>query len=115
MIKKIRTPDEVFRREKTDIYFLDFREKRESQKQKTQIEIQSWIREHLPEVKTEILGPFEDSAYVEGGPLMLRLIFSDNDLKKFCAEWEDQDGKSITKRFQLCQISYHDWLSDKSK
>jgi hypothetical protein len=115
MIKKIRTPDEVFRREKTDIYFIDFREQKDSQRGLSQLEIENWLSKHLPEVKIELLGPFENSMFIEGGPLMFRLIISDIDLKKFCEQWEDKHGKSVTNRFQLCQLSYQDWLISRKK
>ena len=112
MIRRIRTPEDVLRTEKCDIYILNFREKDRRKKQHTWNEMEHWIRQHLPDTQIETLGPSANSIYVEGGPLTMRLVFSKSDLRKFCEQWEDDKGVTLDPRFQCYLLSYDDWISE---
>lgn len=109
MILRIRTPEDVFRSENCDVYILDFREQDPHKKKKTWAEIEKWLRQNLPESAIEILGPSENSNYIEGGPLTMRVCFTQSDLRTFCRRWEDAEGRSVDPRFQCILLSYEEW------
>jgi hypothetical protein len=69
----------------------------------------AWFTLHMPNSPTETLAPSEHSGWIMGGPNSLRIAFTDEDLKAFCAKWEDADGKSLDPRFQCCVTLYADW------
>jgi hypothetical protein len=71
----------------------------------------SWLLTNLPDSKLEILGQSEKSNYVEGGPINLRIIFHETDIQLVYEKWENKDGKSKNREFQLCLMIYEDWES----
>lgn len=109
MIQRIRTPEDIFRTEKKDVYALRFHQDNPAQKEQTLAEMQSWLQLNMPKSLTEILGPSEHSGWVEGGPTMLRIDFQQEDLETFLKTWENPDGMSKDPRFQCCLLSYDEW------
>lgn len=105
----IRTPDGIFRAEQRDIYFLNFKQKNQKKSQKTLEEMQAWFAKHLPDSPTELMGPSEQSGFIAGGPVYLRIAFIDADLATFSAQWENAEGFSLDPRFQCCIFSYDEW------
>jgi hypothetical protein len=115
VIQRIRTPEAIFREEKKDIFALKFKERNEKQQFDTLKKMEQWVALQLKESKTEVIGPPEASPYIEGGPKMLRIDFSNEDLKIFMDTWKEIDGQSVDPRFQCCLLSYSEWLSTQKK
>jgi hypothetical protein len=115
MIQRIRTPEEIFRTEKKDVYALRFNQDKLAQKEQTLAEMQRWLHLNMPQSPTEVLGPSEHSNWFEGGPTMLRIDFQHEDLQAFVETWETRDGLSKDPRFQCCLLSYDEWLQEHSR
>jgi len=113
MVMLIRTPEDIFRAEGKDVYYLHFYEWEDCSKtEQIRSEMQDWFAQHLPDTRTELMGPSEHSHFVMGGPVGLRIDFSEQGLKAFCARWEDPEtGKSLDPRFQCFLKSYANWFA----
>lgn len=115
----IRTPEQIFREEEKDIYFIRFFDADEDHKHRqnngakssANEEIRQWMKVYLPNVRIERMAPSEESGWIEGYFGDIRIDFSDKDLAIFCKQWEDDDGKSKDARFQCMSISYQSWLA----
>lgn len=109
----IRTPEDIFRAEGKDVYFLHFHDWKEvDTADQTRQEMQDWFAEHLPGTRTELIAPSESSGYLMGGPVSLRVDFSEQALAVFCARWEAPDtGKSLDPRFQCFVMPYAPWFA----
>ena len=107
----IRTPEDVFRAEGKDIYALHFLQEHPDEVELTRKEMADWFSRHLPDSPTEWLAPSEHSGYIVGGPLSLRVEFSDADLSAFCAQWETPAGKSLDPRFQCYVMPFERWFA----
>lgn len=105
----IRTPDEIFRQEEKDIYFIRFRDQEGNSAARE--EIRAWLRENTPGARVESLAPPEDSGYICGYFGDLRVDFSESDLTKYCARWEDGEGTSLDTRMQCFLSPYKDWFA----
>ncbi len=106
MPELIRTPEQIFREEGQDIYFIRFSE-RNSPAEK---ELLRWFSKNTPDVRTEKLGPSEYSGVIEGYFGDVRIICSESDLAKFSLRWESSDGESLDPRFQCLLDPYQVWL-----
>ncbi len=109
MPQRIRTPEEIFRSERRDIYTLEFQAKTSAELQKTFKEMQDWFNQNTPDSPTEMLAPSEHSGWIVGGPMSLRIAFTPADLEIFCKRWENTDGGSLDPRFQCSLHPYVDW------
>ena len=69
----IRTPEDIFRAERRDVYALHFCETTSKAIQKTWQEMKAWFEQHMPDSPTEMMGPSEHSGWIEGGPSALRI------------------------------------------
>jgi hypothetical protein len=105
----IRTPEQIFREEAKDIYFLRFHGDKGRNSPAWQ-EMQDWLKENVPQSRVEMLAPSEHSGWVSGYFGDLRVDFSEADLAIFCARWETPKGKSLDKRFQCYQSLYQSWF-----
>jgi hypothetical protein len=105
----IRSPEDIFRTEKRDVYCIFFNEETPEAIKVTWKEMENWFAKNLPNSPTETLAPSEHSGWIMGGPLSLRVAFTDADLKTFTEQWETPDGKSIDPRFQCYLNPYQDW------
>jgi len=103
----IRTPEEIFRTENKDLYFIQFYQKKF---ECTQQELIDWIEEHLPSSSYERMAPSESSCYLAGYLGDLRIDFAEADLNFFCMHWETPEGKSLDERFQCFLKPYDDWF-----
>lgn len=108
MPQLIRTPEQIFREERCDVYYLYFNQD-DLVGRATRDEMQTWFQQHMPNSPVEAMGPSEYSGWICGGPAMLRIAFTDADLKKFCEVWETPDGTSIDPRFQCYLSPYQNW------
>ena len=109
----IRIPEDIFRAEGKDVYCLHFKQDDALQVEKTRSEMQDWLSQHLPGTRTELMGPSENSGFVMGGPVALRVDFSEQGLEAFCARWENPEtGESLDPRFQCYLMPYADWLAE---
>ena len=109
MPQLIRTPEDIFRAERRDVYALQFTQTNERDICRTRDEMQAWFAQHMPGSPTELLAPSEHSGFIVGGPVGLRIAFTDDDLQRFCQRWETPDGQSIDPRFQCYQYPYDRW------
>jgi len=112
----IRTPEDIFRAEKRDIYALHWLDNgddiewiRSSVFENIWAEMAQWFAQHMPDSPTEFMACSEHSGIIAGGPISLRIAFTDTDLQRFCQIWETPDGKSLDPRFQCYQHSYQAW------
>lgn len=110
MPMRIRTPEDIFRAERRDVYALSFLENTPEAIEKTWQDMQVWLTQHLPDSPTEAMAPSEHSGYLTGGPITLRVAFTEVDLQRFCAQWETPIGLSVDPRFQCNEYPYLTWL-----
>ena len=108
MPELIRTPEQIFREEGKDIYFIKFSDRHSP----ARMEMLNWLSETMPGARVESLGPSEYSGVIEGYFGDLRIDFSESDLAKYCARWEDAAGKSLDPRFQCWCNTYQTWLDE---
>jgi hypothetical protein len=105
----IRTPEEIFRTEKKDIYAIENLEG-ESSQDSGMVDITDWIQANLPGTKTELLAPSEYSGIIAGGINgRLRVDFTPAGLQMFCDRWE-KDNASVDPRFQCYIYPYQKWF-----
>lgn len=110
----VRTPEDIFREEKKDIYLirnLEHKRKYHFPNQAPGMKmIQQWIEENLPGTRIELLGPSEHSGIICGGiDGTIRVDFSAEGLQKFCVRWEVND-QSVDPRFQCHILPYQRWF-----
>ena len=118
MQQLIRTPEQIFREEGKDIYFIRFQyENAEGYfASPDQVELPvrkamlAWLREHVPNSRVEYLAPSEYSGRLIGYFGDVRVDFSEIDLAAYCARWENMDGTSIDPRFQCSRLPYDCWV-----
>ena len=108
MPQLIRTPEEIFREEAKDIYFIRFKD--EEPQSAASTEIETWITTNLPGTLIEPLAPSEHSGWIAGYFGDLRIDFSEDGLRQFCDRWEMPDGASVDGRFQCYLVPYQVWL-----
>eukprot|EP01030_Chromulinospumella_sphaerica_P001838 gene1838-1803_t len=113
MTMLIRSPEDIFRAEGKDVYFLHFHGWQEVDKaEQTRQEMQDWFAQNLPCTRTELIAPSEASGFVMGGPVGLRIDFSEQGLAAFCERWEEPaTGKSLDPRFQCFLMPYANWFA----
>ena len=133
----VRSPEEILRTTKADLYFIEFLfpgkvytmlDSREPENNPTnrfengpadcpvdrmnppgRAEIIDWIESNLAGTKWEILAPHERSGFIVGGiEGRICVHFGSDELEKFCSKWE-VDNHSIDPRFQLGYIRYEVW------
>ncbi len=105
----VRSPEQIFRAEKKDIYLIRSLEERYESNAPGLVMIRKWIEDNLPETRTELLAPSEYSGVILGGiGRELRVDFSPEGLQRFCERWEKND-KSVDDRFQCYLWPYDRW------
>jgi hypothetical protein len=123
----LRTPEDIFRAEKKDLYVIHdekewagFESLEKVIKGKVSLPagdwdksgldfIKKWIEDKLPGTWMETIGPSEHSGFLAGGPTGLRVDFTAEGLERFVAQWEDGSGKSLDPRFQCYIYPYERW------
>lgn len=106
----VRTPEDILRSEKKDLYILRSLEN-EDRDAPGLLMIQEWIRQNLPGTHMELLGPSEHSGVILGGiGRDLWVDLSAEGLATFCARWEI-DNQSVDPRFQCFVMAYDTWFS----
>lgn len=111
MPQLIRTPEQIFREERKDLYLIRMCQGDGSDAPGWQ-EIQDWLHAHIPSAKVEMIGPSEASGWVMGYLGDLRVDFSAEELAVFCARWEDEQGNSIDPRFQCYLWPFAPWYAE---
>jgi len=133
MPQLIRTPEQYFREERKDLYFIEFADAkgsvkpfgggifglmgRQPSKKKFDpdhppghAEILAWFAEHLPDTCLEPLGQPESSGIMSGGINgRLRVDFNEVSLQTWTARWETEDHGAIDPRFACFQMTYEGW------
>ena len=109
----IRTPEDIFRAEGKDVYFLHFHDWQDMEKaEQARQEMQDWFAQHLPGTHTEPMASSEDSGFLVGGPVGLRIDFSEQGLAAFSERWEEPaTGNSLDPRFQCFLMPYANWFA----
>lgn len=110
MPKRIPTIDDVFRNEQRDVFVVYFSDSDKQARQTAWQEIQAWLREHTPDSPVETIDMLGYLSSMTGGPLALRIDFTDADLQRFCQRWEDPRGESLDPRFRRCKLSHESWM-----
>lgn len=109
MPRLIRSPEEIFRAEKKDLYVIHSKEELHGEHPGLQ-EVSDWIALHLPGTAVEQLGPSEYSGVISGDFVKrLRVNFTEEGLSAFCERWE-RNNASIDARFQCFIYPYDRWL-----
>ena len=111
----VRTPEQILRAERKDLYIIRSLEKQEREAPGLTM-IQKWIGKNVPGTGMELLGPSEYSSILVGGiGRDVRVDFNPETLKKFCERWEDANGKSVDKRFQCLVYPFYKWLQERAR
>ena len=105
----IRTPEEILRATRKDLYFIRDMGMDAGWNAKGVKMILHWIRKNLPETPIERIGPSEYSGYIVGGCFDTWVDFSPEGLQAFMERWETPDGKSIDERFQCFLYPFNEW------
>ena len=107
----IRTPEEIFRAERKDIYAIHNLEGK-SRNTPGMALIEQWLKVNLPGTKMELLAPSEYSGMICGGINgTLRVDFTPEGLQQFCDRWE-VDNASVDSRFQCYIRPYQEWFQE---
>lgn len=121
MPQLIRTPEQIFREEEKDIYYIRFHEEYELDEpleagtSPASKEMLEWLRTTLPHVRVEKMAPSENSGWLSGYFGDIRVDFSEADLATFCQRWENAQGKSKDSRFQCFLRPYDTWAEAQAK
>ena len=112
MPQLVRTPEQVLRETKQDLYVIQFGDFFEKSVQGKD-ELLGWLASELPEVELEDLGPPEKSGIIEGGcGVLVRVKFDEASLKKYTDAWESADGKSKDPRWQCYVWPYEKFAKE---
>jgi len=108
MPRLVRTPEEVLRKTRRDLYYIKFHQADACVRDMDDIpgrrDILDWFARECPKVRLEDLGPPETSGIISGGiGILVRVVFDKKSLAKYCAAWENADGSSKDPRW-TCYI-----------
>lgn len=107
----VRTPEDIFRAEKKDLYVLHSNEKVDRDAPGL-LMVKEWVNTHLRGTKMELLAPSEHSGIISGGiGKMVRIDFTPEGLEAFCDRWEKNDA-SVDPRFQCFIYPYDKWWNE---
>lgn len=111
----IQTISDYFFKYQKDLFFVKFKHKKntdspfdifsEDGEPEGRTELLDWIKENLPNTKCIELAPYTVDSGVIDAPYdgTIALLWDDQDRKKFEEHWEEPDGTSKDRRFQLYQ------------
>lgn len=110
MTRRIRTPEDIFREERRDVYALEFTQKG-TELQKAMRAMAQWLGNQLPASLAEPMAPSQQDGWLwlEGVPSNLSLNFAEGDLVKFFQHWLTPNGQSKDPRFICRFYSYSQW------
>lgn len=110
MTRRIRSPEDIFREERRDVYALEFTSKG-AELQKAMSAMKQWLIKKMPRSSVELLAPSQHVGWLwlEGVPSNLSLTFGDGDLVKFFQHWLTADGQSKDARFICRFYSFRQW------
>jgi hypothetical protein len=110
MTTRVRTPEDIFREERRDVYALDFSQSKVDPATSIK-QMQLWFAKHMPSSTLELLAPTEQSEWMwlEGRVTSLSVNFAEGDLLKFFQKWLTPKGRSRDRRFQSVFYSYRHW------
>ncbi len=120
MPQLVRTPEQVLRETKQDLYLIKFMGGEPPFGLPINIlpgrkELFAWFKRELPHVQLEDLGPYEDSGVILGGiGILVRIAFDEASLAKYVEAWENKDGSSKDPRWACYIYPYQYYLERKS-
>lgn len=109
MPELLRTPEQVLRETKRDLFFIRFNQwvPWEPARVPGKQTLFRWFKQHLPQVTLELLGPSEHSGFIEGGVGgTWRVDFDKASLDVYCRAWEKPDGTPKDPRWTCCIYPY---------
>jgi hypothetical protein len=119
MPRLIRTPEEVLRKTRRNLYFLEFnkvnpfRFSDDIEKIPGRREIFAWFARECPDVELEDLAPREASGFICGGfGILVRVAFDKKSLAKYCAAWENADESPKDPRWTCYIYPYRQYLKE---
>ncbi|MBX9900326.1 MAG: hypothetical protein K2Y28_06030 [Burkholderiaceae bacterium] len=121
MPELIRTPEQIFREEEKDIYFIRFFEEarlenpKAAGRSRASKEMLAWLRTALPHVRVEKMAPSENSGWISGYLGDIRVDFSEASLAIFCQRWENSQGESNDSRLRCFLMPYDTWAQEQAK
>ena len=104
----LKTPEAWLREHRRELYYFEFCADLDGEEGRRQQEIalRDLLGREFPLVTLELLGPFEDSGWLVGGPTFLAADFSSEEIRSYSERWEDDGGKSKDLRWQCFVLSY---------
>ena len=108
MPQLVRTPEDVLRETKRDLYLIRFKEwVLGSENLSARSEVEQWFAANLPSLELEPLGLGEKSGFLAGDTgAILRADFSPEALAYFVSVWEHPDGSYKDERWDCVYMSY---------
>ena len=124
MPQLVRTPEQILRDTKRDLYLIEFHEAQpfgnefyspfEPRIVTARAEVEQWFAENLADTELESLGPSEASGVMSGGcDWIMRVDFDEPSLKRFVAVWESPAGSCKDKCWTCYVWRYEDFLRTK--
>lgn len=114
MPQLVRTPEEILRETKRDLYFIRFHEAGwlgPWGPVTARSEVEAWFAEHLPHIAIEPMGPSELSGILSGGcDRDMYVDFDEAALKHFVEVWENPDGSYKDPRWTCYYMSYEAFM-----
>lgn len=114
----IWTISDYFFHKKRDLYFIQFNDLSEEERENDENiiakqELLSWFEQYLPEVEIKPIFPFTVESGILSGRYdgSISIDFDDESLSVFCEKWEDKSGKSLDSRFQCYYIPLEEYKS----
>jgi len=105
MPRILRTPEDILRETKTDLFFVRFTNGLEAhcrgKEPAGKKEMEDWLQTHLPGTRLELIGPSEFSGFLCGGIGGDYAFFaSEAEVSQFAKVWEDESSHSLDPRWQ---------------
>lgn len=116
MPQLVRTPEQIFRATKKDLYLIRFHEAKFfgfSGPITARPEVEAWFAKHLPHIVIESMGPSEESGIITGGCNRdMYVDFDDAALNYFVEVWENPDGSYKDPRWTCYYMSYEAFMKE---
>jgi len=119
MPKLVRTPEEVLRKTRRNLYLIKFTDAglhRTPEEISGRAELLRWFARNCPRVELEDLGPSETSGIIIGGiGTLMRVGFDKQSLAKYVAAWENPDASSKDPRWKCYCYAYRTYRKNAAR